>query len=147
MDGPGRKGGCMDGPGRKGGCMDGHVQCTFRVEGQRVGAVFDLPATLTAAQVAEVMTTDASPALGSGRAVNIQMNGWRPFVGLDGSGRPFSKALGELAHNREVTYEITALWRCPRALQQTLEEAEATFSSAIDPHGCKNNNRLPGRPK
>eukprot|EP01047_Picozoa_sp_COSAG01_P089778 COSAG01_NODE_21792_length_884_cov_12.180892_1_plen_75_part_00 len=44
------------------------------------------------------------------------MNGWRPFVGLDGSGRPFSKVLGELARNREATYEITALWRCPRAL-------------------------------
>eukprot|EP01047_Picozoa_sp_COSAG01_P011431 COSAG01_NODE_500_length_16223_cov_42.586988_5_plen_945_part_00 len=107
---------------------DEHVQCTFHVQGQRVGAVYDLPATLTAGQVAEVMTAAAQEMFGDGRAIGLQV-----------AGRPFSKVLGELARNREATYEITALWCCPRALLQTLEEAEATFSSEIDPYERKNN--------
>eukprot|EP01047_Picozoa_sp_COSAG01_P041584 COSAG01_NODE_3577_length_5914_cov_24.715268_6_plen_76_part_00 len=35
---------------------ESYVQCTFHVEGQQVGAVFDLPAALTVGQVAEAMT-------------------------------------------------------------------------------------------
>jgi hypothetical protein len=93
-----------------------HVQCTFHVEGQQVGAVFDLSAALTAVQVAEAMTAAAQEMFGDGRAIGLQVAG-RPFLG--------GKVLGQFARNPEATYKITAVWRCPRALLQALTHMEA----------------------